>query len=655
MTDEPRIPDSVAGPITFALLILIGFFAIHSIEPPAALDANAPATEFSAARAMRDVREIAKAPHPLGSAENDRVREYLVGRLRELGVNPEVQTTTVARHTPFGPDTWAVVNNVVAKIPGTHPTGAVLIVAHYDSVPSSPGAGDNAASVAAILETIRALKVNRVLRNNLIVLFSDGEELGQLGAQGFVETSPALQKIKLVLNLEMRGDYGPSVMFQTKSDNSWLAAKGPIAPKSSFAESLDRTISGETDLNVFLDAGIDGITFGAIRGITRYHTNLDNVDLLDQRSLQDQGKYALSMARGFGTIDLAGLPAAGGAASYVPSGSLSYYLKRLVLPLAVLVPILLLGVIWFGIRDGQFTIGGIVAGFAIYAIAIAASIVTAYAVWRLTAMLAGWRMLPIGTTYGGFYYSVAANALMFGMLWAAYEQIDRRVDLRNLGVGALVVLAATTITTTISLPAARHTFWWPLLLATLAIGYRTSATGDRLTIRRTILTLVAVTLPTMRLAPSFAASADGTTHFLISGGLAAVTLFGLYIPYIDFLTAGRRWIVPGALGLLALAMIIKGNAASNFDATHPHPDSIFYFLDSDRGRARWVSLDSRPDTFTVAIFPASCAWRMAGETRRARDRRNAGEQSPANLGRFRISESRPNDRGRRASYQRAAA
>ncbi len=161
MTDEPRRSVSLAGPITFALLILIGFFAIRSIEPPAAVDANAPATEFSAARAMRDVREIAKQPHPLGSAENDRVREYLVGRLRELGANPEVQTATVARHSPFGPDTWAVVNNLVAKIPGTNPTGAVMMVAHYDSVPSGPGAGDDAASVAAILETVRALKATR--------------------------------------------------------------------------------------------------------------------------------------------------------------------------------------------------------------------------------------------------------------------------------------------------------------------------------------------------------------------------------------------------------------------------------------------------------------------------------------------------------------
>ena len=104
------------------------------------------------------------------------------------------------------------------------------------------------------------------------------------------------------------------------------------------------------------------------------------------------------------------------------------------------------------------------------------------------------------------------------------------------------------------------------------------------------------------LAPLFAASPDGTMLFLVFSGLIAVLLFGLFIPYIDFLTAGRRWIVPGALGVLAIVMIIKGNAASNFDASQPHPDSIFYFQDTDRARARWVSLDSRPDRFTSQFF-----------------------------------------------------
>ena len=493
---------------------------------------------------MRDVREIAKAPRMLGSAENDRVRDYLVGRLRELGASPAVQTATVARHTQSGPDTWAIVNNVVATIPGTSPTGSVLMVAHYDSAPSGPGAADNAASVAAILEAMRALKTGPAARNDLIVLFTDGEELGLLGAKAFVETQPALSNIKVVLNFDMRGDNGPSMMFQSRSQHSWLVARRPITRSSSLAESL---AWGETDLNVFLAAGMDGMSFGATSGIVGYHTELDNADLLDHRSLQSQGALALSTAREFGAIDLNDLRTES-AASIVRDDSLSRYTTAM---LAFLVPVLLLGVIWIGIRNGQFTIAGIAAGFAIYVIAIAVSIVGSIVMWRLTAMLAGWRMLPIGTTYVGFYFAIAADSLIFGALWAAYMMIGRSISEQNLGVGALVVLTAMLVTASIAIPSDAYPHWW-LLLAVLAISTSLGVADGRLTTRGAILGFIALAFGTIMFAPALAASADGTMLRLVYGGLASAFLFGLFIPYMDLLTGGRRWIVPAALGLLAI-------------------------------------------------------------------------------------------------------
>ena len=602
MTGQPRGLDSIAGPITFALLILTGFLAIHSIEPPPAVDANAPATEFSAARAMRDVRAIAKKPHPLGSAENDRVREYLVGRLRELGANPEVQTATVARQSPSGPDTWAVVNNIVAKVPGTQPNGAVMMVAHYDSVPSSPGAGDNAASVAAILEALRALKGAPALWDDLIVLFTDGEELGLLGAKGFIETYPGLRNIKVVLNFDMRGDYGPSMMFQTSAHNSWLIeqlAATPFPYATSAAKAVYKRMPNDTDLTVFLNAGMTGMNFAAAGGITRYHTALDNAEMLDERTLQHQGAYAVSMARQFGSIDL-NAPRGGDhdAVFFVAGGKLIHYSAWLAIPLACIVATLVFGVIWMHIRDGRFSIIGVATGLEIYAIAIVVAVVEARGVWWLMATVAGWRMLAVHTTYGGFYFSVAADALIFGTLWVAYELIGRRFSSQNLGAGALAVWTVLMIASSILMPGASYIFTWPLLFAAIAMIYRQRATGYR----SAILALVAIAPGTAMLAPSFAASADGTILFLVFCGLTAVLIFGLFIPYIDFLTSGRRWIVPGVLGVLAIAMIIKGNAASNFDAAQPHPDSIFYFFDTDRGRARWVSLDSRPDRFTSQFF-----------------------------------------------------
>jgi len=606
LTDEQARSGNLIGPITLALLIVFGLLAIHGIEPPPAVEESAPATEFSAARAMRDVREIAKEPHQLGSGENDRVREYLVGRLRELGANPEIQTARVARHIPFGPNTWAVVNNLVAKMPGTQPTGAVLMVAHYDSVPSGPGAGDDATSVAAILETLRALKAGASpLRNDLIVLFTDGEELGLLGAKGFVETYPALRNIKVVLNFEMRGDEGQSMMFQTSARNAWLidqlAAAAPFPYATSAAAAVYKRLPNDTDLTVFLDAGMAGMNFAAAGGITRYHSALDNAGLLDLRTLQHQGSYALSMARQLGSIDL-NAPSTGDAVFFVVGGKLIHYPTWLAIPLAIAVAMLVLGLVWIGIRDGHFSIGGAAAGVAIYAGAIGVSVALARGMWWLMAALTGWRMLPVGTTYGGFYYSVAADALIFDTLWASYALVDRRIRLQNLGAGALVVLTGMMLASSVAMPGISYIFTWPLLFATLALSHRPRAAEDRSPIRRAVFTLVALAPATVILAPLFAVSADGTMLFLVFCGMTDVMLFGLFIPYIDFLAGGRRWIVPGLLGLLALTMIVKGNAASNFDAARPHPDSIFYFLDTDRGRARWVSLDSRPDSFTAQFF-----------------------------------------------------
>jgi len=604
MVEPQRSPVNIAGPITFALLILIGLLAIHRIEPPPAVNENAPAAEFSSARAMRDVREIAKEPHPLGSAANDRVRDYLVGRLRELGATPEVQTTTVTRHLPSGLDTWGVVNNIVAKIPGTSTAGAVMLVAHYDSVPSGPGAGDDAASVAAILETMRTLKAGVTpLRNDLIVLFTDGEELGLLGAKGFVETYPVLRNIKVVLNFDLRGDYGPSMMFQTSVHNSWLidqlAAAAPFPYATSAAEAVYKRLPNDTDLTVFLDAGIAGMNFAADGGITRYHTALDNADALDQRTLRHQGSYALSMARQFGSIDLnAPRTADSDAVFFVAGGKLIHYSGRLAIPLAIVVTMAVLAMIWIGIRDERFSIRGVAIAAAIYVLAIAVAVAEARGVWWLMAALAGWRMLPVHTTYGGFYYSVAADSLIFGTLWTAYELIGRRIRLQNLGAGALAVWTVMMLATSIAMPGGSYILTWPLLFAALAMSFRSGATAVLIA----ILALFALAPGTMMLAPSFAASVDGTMIFLVFCGLTAVLLFAVFIPYLGFLTSERRWIVPGVLGLLAIAMIIKGNAACSFDASQPHPDSIFYFEDTDRGRARWVSLDTRPDSFTAQFF-----------------------------------------------------
>ena len=140
-------------PVVLSLLViaLVTFLVLAQMIPPAVLPASAPATVFSAERALEHLQTIARAPHPTGSQENNRVRQYLVDQLAALGLQAEIQTSTgvyndegkwgVAgpRGLEVTPETWSIagahVHNVVARIPGTASTGAVLLMAHYDSVP----------------------------------------------------------------------------------------------------------------------------------------------------------------------------------------------------------------------------------------------------------------------------------------------------------------------------------------------------------------------------------------------------------------------------------------------------------------------------------------------------------------------------------------
>ena len=97
----------------------------------------------------------------------------------------------------------------------------VVLIAHHDAVPGSPGANDNAAAVGILLHLLPRLNVPPSLRVRL--LFTAAEELGYLGARVYVRDVP-LQNIAGVLSLELCGigdslvvwDAGPETDFLRK-------------------------------------------------------------------------------------------------------------------------------------------------------------------------------------------------------------------------------------------------------------------------------------------------------------------------------------------------------------------------------------------------------------------------------------------------------
>ncbi len=274
--------------------LVLAFLTVVAYAPPSPRPTTLPDTAFSEARARVFLKELVgdDIPHPVESSQNEIVREHILSTLRGFGYAPEVQTAEVNDQNGFP----VTVHNILVRRRGSHPGPAVMLVAHYDSVPPGPGASDDAASVAIILENSRMLRSLPPFRNDLILLITDGEERGLLGAHGFVDAHPWAQDVKVVINLEARGTSGRSLLFQTSDKDAWLIAlyaRTVHQPTTSslYAEVYKR-LPNDTDFTVFKEHGMEGYNFAFIRDARSYHTARDNLANSDPGSLQHQGDNA---------------------------------------------------------------------------------------------------------------------------------------------------------------------------------------------------------------------------------------------------------------------------------------------------------------------------------------------------------------------------
>lgn len=124
-------------------LVAIAWVAALPTIPPNSVPASAPKDAFSAGRAMEELKVVARAPHPIGSVAQARVRGYILERAKALGLPAEIQLQRGVKSQWWGGFSGSV-KNMIVRVPGTRSSAPdVLITAHYDSVPVGPGAGDN--------------------------------------------------------------------------------------------------------------------------------------------------------------------------------------------------------------------------------------------------------------------------------------------------------------------------------------------------------------------------------------------------------------------------------------------------------------------------------------------------------------------------------
>ena len=285
----------------------LGLWALarYGTAMPTPLPESANASAFSAGRAEAILARVLgpEIPHPTSSDESARVRERIAREYARLGIPTSTYRASGCRlNARYAFLACATVTDIIAQVlPGKGP--AIVMLSHTDSVPAGPGASDDESGTAAVIEAARALKtIQGESLHPVLAVNTDGEEADLLGAAAFLDNSELKARVGAVVNVEARGNQGPSLLFQMSPGDGRLldlyAKSVPTYGTSSLTEVIYKMLPNDTDLTLFIDAGFPSWNLAYSGNVAHYHTVLDRRTNLDPASLQMQGDSLLGVVRG---------------------------------------------------------------------------------------------------------------------------------------------------------------------------------------------------------------------------------------------------------------------------------------------------------------------------------------------------------------------
>ena len=629
---------------------LVAGFAIFyfGAVTPRPLPATAPAAEFSAARAMVDVRAMGSTPHPLGSPADAKVRDYLVARTQALGLDPQIQ-----REPSFysrGPYiSGGTVENVIGILPGRDRSApALALMAHHDSVAGSPGAADDTAGVASALEIIRAIKTGGVPARDIMVVITDGEEAGLLGAKAFFDDSPLAAHVGYIVNMETRGGGGQAAMFETAAHNGAdidLYRRTAQAPNSNaLTVFIYQHMPNDTDFTVAHQHGKVGLNYAFIGRQFDYHSPSSTPDALDAGALQHMGAQALPTVR---ALAFGALP---GRAPDVAYGNLLGGLTA-AYPLWV-------GWIWLGLatilivagavrahRLEAFSIGDVLRGVGASLYVFTAGGAVLELARRATGVGVGWiegrailarfptfelmmLAVAIGTVmaaaafagkdrvrwaagaaamvaglgaclFGGFDMPGVALGLVGGVIGAISFGSPARLP--GSWTGLLIVALIAGVVAQVLAPTAAYVMVWPLLVA--AIASTLSSAGAARGQWPWIVILIAATLVLAWIGALFHGLLQGLDLAVLAAAptwIAALVIWPLAFP--DSPETARLWPAETVVAI-GLALAAWLHLTSPWTARHPNSVEPLYVIDPAAKKA-WRASDLASDAWTRDVMTA---------------------------------------------------
>jgi len=583
-----------AGVALALLAVVLGATLLSSREPSARPE-TAPSEVFSAARARLVLQRLVGdgIPHPVGSAQQGIVRDRVLAELRGLGLVPTVERDLACSRG--GACAW--VENIVAALAGREPGKAVVLNAHYDSVPAGPGAGDDGAGVAALVEIARALRALPRPRHAVVFLVDDGEEVGLLGAEAFVKRHGAADSAA-VLVLEARGSSGRTLMFETNPRNRAIVeayARSVARPTtSSVFFSLYERLPNSTNFTTFKREGMKGMALGFIGDPAHYHTPLNRLENVPGGTLQDLGDTGLAVAR---EIAERGLVDPGGNASYFDLFSLGVvrWPESWNAPLAIVAILLLATLAVLQVRAKAVRAGELAACVALGPISLAVAGLLGFAITKLAGVRLDGALWPAS----GAWLDVAAWSAAFAVIALLGAALRGRVTEGAAWSAVFLDAALLGLAVAFVLPGAAYL----VTLPALAAGVLGAISWARVRKVDAAATLVPLVLGAVLVLPIATHLLEGMGAGLVPG--LAVLVAMVVLPLTPLLV-GAGAAAPRLAGLAAVASAVSVGAlfvVPVYSAAVPRPLCFVYQMERGGGAGHWL-LDMEGKTVPSALAKA---------------------------------------------------
>ena len=588
--------------IAVLIIVLSVFWSFSALMPSKISDIDTNENEFSTQRALVHLKEISKAPHFVGITEHDRVKNYIIDALEDLGLKVDIQNA-------YSISKWGNMTkpkNILARLEGTDNSKALMLLTHYDSSPhSSLGASDAGSGVVTIIESLRAfLHEGNKPKNDIVILISDAEELGLNGADIFVNKHPWAKDIGLVLNFEARGSGGPSYMLiETNGGNSKMIdgfknAKVDFPVANSLAYSIYKMLPNDTDLTRFREDGdIEGFNFAFIDDHFDYHTALDTYERLDRNTLEHQGSYAMPLLKYFANTNLNNLKSESDKVYFnMPLFKMVTYSFSWIIPMLVLTFLAFVIVVYSGLQRNQLSAKEIGKGFLPFLLSLLVNGILGYFAWSvLKTLYPGYGEMLHGFTYNGHLYIAVFAFLSLAVCFFVYHKFSKPKNGANLLVAPLFFWLILCTFFAVGLKGASF-FIIPVIFGVISLYVSIKRSNSSVL----YITLLGVPLLLM-LSPFVKMFPVGLgLDTLVAATLLVTLIFALLIGLFSSFKHKKRWSY--TMAFIALVLFIAAHFKSGFTELRPKPNSLVYAQNLDDNSAVWATYDNIQDPWTEAFL-----------------------------------------------------